>query len=199
MPVYDDHPVRVLMRQHGIRRAALSKASGVSYPAIDKLTMGMTKTVHPDIAAALAKLTGTPPKTLHAQVAEWNERPLFDKLPPRTQAMLLYVPDDVAAFYPSFQAWREEFAENPTQFASLVRMPRASLVEYETGRRKGFPRNLRDALARTFNLGEAYLDALEALPPSDTDPRVAVGARIVTLPNPPHPTPVPTVQPEENP
>lgn len=193
MPFYDDHPVRALMRRHGVSRAQLSKTSGVTYAAIDKLMMGMTKTVHPDVAAALARLTGTAPKTIHREVERWNGLPLLEKLPPRARATLAFEPADIPVFYPSFQAWREEFAENPTQFASLVRVPRATLVEYETGRRKIFPPTLRERIIVTFQVDEGYVDALVALPPTDQasfDPTV----RIVTVPTPAPPG-IPYVEP----
>lgn len=183
MPFYDDHPIRELMTRAGLKRIELAREAGITYGALDKLMMGMTKTVHPEVAATLARRTGVAPKTIHRMVSAWNERPILEKLPPRTQAMLALDPDDVLRFYASFQGWREEFAENPTQFASIVRMPRASLVEYEQGRRKVFPPNLRAALARTFHLEDPYLDALAGLPPSDAFPQEPT-ARMVTLENP---------------
>ena len=167
MPFYDDHPIRVLMRQATLPRVDLARAAGVTYGAVDKLMMGMTKTVHPAIARVLAKETGVAPSRIKELVAAWNETPILEKLPPRARATLAFEPEDIARFYASFRAWREEFAENPTQFASILRIPRATLVEYEEGRRTMFPPTMAKAIQEQFQVHLKYVLALGALPAND--------------------------------
>lgn len=180
MPFYDDHPIRQLMRQATLPRVDLARAAGVTYGAVDKLMMGMTKTVHPAIAKVLAKETGVAPSRIHELVAAWNETPILEKLPPRARMTLALEREDIPRFYNSFRAWREEFAENPTQFASILRIPRATLVEYEEGRRTVFPPTMHDAIVKQFAVSEEYAFALGALPANDAlteDPT----ARVVSV------------------
>ncbi len=183
MPFYDDHPVRDLMARVSMKRADLAQAAGVTYGAVDKLMMGMTKSVHPDIAKVLSTRTGIAPKRIHEMVAERNDKPLLDKVPARSRAMLALGPDDVAKFYTSFVGWCDEFAENPTQMASILRVPRATLVEYQEGRRKVFPPSLAVALGVEFRLGRLYVEALTALPPTDVA-KFEPTAKILTIPDP---------------
>lgn len=183
MPFYDDHPVRHLMRQASLPRIELARAAGVTYGAVDKLMMGMTKSVHPEIARVLAKETGVPVKRIRELVAAWNETPILEKLPPRARATLSLDPADIARFYGSFLAWREEFAENPTQFASILRVPRATLVEYEEERRRGFPPTMHAAIVKQFAVTPEYVDALAGLPPSHVLAREEPTATVVSVVN----------------
>lgn len=184
MPFYDDHPVRVLLKRSGLTRFELARAAGITYGALDKLMMGMTKTAHPEVVKVLAKRTATSPKDIRAAVKAWNEQPFFEKLPPRARATLALGAGDIVRFYPSFQDWREEFAENPTQFASILRIPRATLVEWETGRRKVFPPSLAEAIVTQFHVPAEYAEALAELPPSTAPGLVDPTARIVQLTHP---------------
>jgi len=184
MPFYDDHPVRVLLKRSGLSRFELARAAGITYGALDKLMMGMTKTAHPEVLRVLAARTATSQKDIRAAIRAWNEQPFFEKLPPRARATLALDAGDIVRFYPSFRDWREEFAENPTQFASILRVPRATLVEWETGRRKVFPPSLHEAIVTQFRVPAGYADALAALPPSTDGGRVEPTARIVQLPDP---------------
>lgn len=171
MPFYDDHPVRVLMGRAGLRRVELARAAGITYGALDKLMMGMTATPHPEVVRVLSARTGVAPKEIRQAVQAWNEAPLLAKLAPRARAMLLLAPEDLQLFYGSFRQWRAEFAENPTQFASLLRIPRATLVEFESNRRAKFPPTLGAAIRSTLGVSQEYLDTLVAMPPSDDMPR----------------------------
>lgn len=196
MPFYDDHPVRVLLKRSGLTRFELARAAGITYGALDKLMMGMTKTAHPEVVKVLARRTATSAKDIRAAIKAWNEQPFFEKLPPRARATLALGAGDIVRFYPSFQDWREEFAENPTQFASILRIPRATLVEWETGRRKVFPPSLAEAIATQFRVTPGYVAALATLPPSTAGGRVEPTARIVELLDPLAGT-LPADEPEE--
>jgi transcriptional regulator with XRE-family HTH domain len=185
MPFYDDHPIRVLMGRAGLSRVELARAAGITYGALDKVLMGMTATPHPEVVKVLAARTAVSPKMIRALVRQWNETPLLGKLAPRARAMLALTPEDLELFYGSFQQWREEFAENPTQFASLLRIPRATLVEFETGRRKIFPPTLAEAIRRELGVDEGYLQVLTALPPSDELRMPSVDATVMRMPRRP--------------
>lgn len=187
MPFYDEHPIRLLMERANMRRIDLARAAGITYGALDKLLMGMTAKPHPEVVKVLARATGVSPKEIRSSVETWNESPLLGKLAPRARAMLALGPEDLRLFYASFQQWREEFAENPTQFASLLRIPRATLVEFEQGRRTMFPPTLEKAIRRELGVDEAYTAVLREMPPAPPVKRSAtevmqLGATLDSIP-----------------
>lgn len=164
MPFYDDHPVRLLLLRTGLKQAELARMAGVTTGAVDKLVMGMTKTVNPAVAGVLASRTGVAPSEIASAVEEWNEKPIRDRISNRARATLLLEAGDIPRFYSSFRMWRLEFADNPTQFASMVRVPRATVKEFEDGLRKVMPPTLHTALVRAFDLTDEQVTALARLP-----------------------------------
>lgn len=166
MPFYDDHPVRLLLLRSGLRQRELAAAAGLTNGAVDKVVMGMTRTPNPALLSALSRFTGVPAAQIADQVQAWNERPITSRLTRRAQATLLLDPTDISVYYPSFRSWREEFAENPTAFASMLRVPRATVKEFEDGLRTVFPPSLHSALVTVFGLSDEYVLALSRLPVS---------------------------------
>jgi len=163
--LYDDHPLRVLQLEFGMRLEDLAKESGLSQAAVSAAMSGRVRQPNPMLLVTVGRRSGQPVEELQRRVVAWNAKPVAHLLSVRARATLLLPPSMLPALYESFAAWRAEFSGNVTRFASLLRVPRASVAEWERGERKSFPPALREALVREWGLSDEYLAALAVLPP----------------------------------
>jgi transcriptional regulator with XRE-family HTH domain len=164
MPNYKSHPLRVIRRRHGLEMKELARLCGVSRATISQIEEGRTKKPNAKVIEFLAKIEGVSVVSLSEAVDVWRDSALLDLLPKRAASVLLILPEDLPKLYPSFQAWRSEFSDNPTHFASLLRINRMTVAKYERG---GFVGGLPDSLARALSarlgLSGEYLSSLEEL------------------------------------
>jgi len=165
MPNYKSHPLRVIRRRHGLEMKELARRCEVSRATISQIEEGRTKKPNVKVIEFLAQIEGVSVVSLSDAVDAWRDSALLDLLPKRAASVLLISPEDLPALYPSFQAWRSEFSDNPTHFASLLRINRMTVAKYERG---GFVGGLPDSLARALSarlgLSGEYLSSLEELP-----------------------------------
>lgn len=165
MPNYKSHPLRMIRRRHGLEMKELARRCGVSRATISQIEEGRTKKPNVKVVEFLANLEGVSVGSLDQSIGDWRDSLLVDLLPKRAVAVLMVVPEDLPLYYTSFKVWRSEFSDNPTHFASLLRINRMTVAKYERG---GFVGGLPDSLARALssrlNLSAEYLSSLEELP-----------------------------------
>lgn len=165
MPNYETHPLRVIRRRHGLEMKELARLAGVSRATVSQIEEGRTKHPNDRVIAVLARLSGEDPKELFSRVVSWGGQRLEDLVPRRALSALQLPPEALVDLYPSFAAWRSEFADNPTRFASFLRINRLTVAKYESGGFVGgMPDSLVHALIARFGLSDAYLLAVEELP-----------------------------------
>ena len=164
MPNYKSHPLRVIRRRHGLEMKELARLCGVSRATISQIEEGRTKKPNVKVMEFWAGLDGVAVSVLEESVRDWRDAVLLELLPRRSSAVLNIAPADLVKFYPSFKSWRSEFSDNPTHFASLLRINRMTVAKYERG---GFVGGLPDSLARALSarlgLSDEYLSSLEEL------------------------------------
>lgn len=165
MPNYKSHPLRMIRRRHGLEMKELARRCGVSRATISQIEEGRTKKPNVKVVEFLANLEGVSVGSLDQGIRDWRDSLLVDLLPKRAVAVLMVAPEDLPLYYTSFKVWRSEFSDNPTHFASLLRINRMTVAKYERG---GFVGGLPDSLARALssrlNLSAEYLSSLEELP-----------------------------------
>jgi len=165
MPNYSSHPLRVIRRRHGLEMKELARLCGVSRATISQIEEGRIKKPNAKVIEFLAKTEGVSVESLKQAVESWRDSVLLDLLPKRAASVLMISPEDLPRLYPSFKVWRSEFSDNPTHFASLLRINRMTVAKYERG---GFVGGLPDSLARALSarlgLSAEYLSSLEELP-----------------------------------
>jgi hypothetical protein len=113
-------------------------------------------------------MSGVSAEELSKRVEAWQGLSLSELMPRRGQSTLLLEPRLLAQFYRSFAHWRGEFADNPTAFASILRINRMTVAKYERGEFVGgMPDSLFSALGSRLGLSVEYVTALEQLPIGD--------------------------------
>jgi hypothetical protein len=111
-------------------------------------------------------MSGHSPEELTKKVDAWRTQETDEILPTRWRAVISLPAEEIVRFYPTFQHWRMELSDNPTHFASVLRINRLTVSKYERGQFVGgMPDTLAHALASRLGLSEDYLTALESLPP----------------------------------
>ena len=166
MPNYTTHPLRQIRRLHGMEMVELARLAGVSRATISQIEEGRTKKPNKKVVHVLSRMSGATPEELYQRVDEWRDTKTEEVLPQRWKALLNLPAEDLATFYPSFQHWRMELSENPTHFASVLRINRLTVSKYERDQFVGgMPDTLVHALAARLGITEDYLNALEGLPP----------------------------------
>lgn len=144
----------------------LARLAGVSRATISQIEEGRTKKPNKKVVQVLARMSGYSPEDLYQRVEHWRNQTPEEVLPPRWKALLSLSPEAVIDLYPSFKHWREELSDNPTHFASLLKLNRLTLSKYERDQFVGgMPDTLAHALASRLGITEEYLRALESLPP----------------------------------
>lgn len=165
MPNYESHPLRKLRRLHGLEMKELARLAGVSRATVSQMEEGRVKRPNAKVVAVLSRLSGLPVEELFARVEAWQKLSLDELMPRRGQSTLLLEPRLLAQFYRSFAHWRGEFADNPTSFASILRINRMTVAKYERGEFVGgMPDSLFAALSSRLGLSVDYVTALEQLP-----------------------------------
>lgn len=166
MPNYTTHPLRQIRRLHGLEMVELARLAGVSRATISQIEEGRTKRPNKKVVQVLSRMVGATPEELYKRVDDWRETKTEEVLPPRWKALLNLPAEELAKFYPSFQDWRMELSENPTHFASVLRINRLTVSKYERDQFVGgMPDTLAHALVARLGITEDYLNALEGLPP----------------------------------
>lgn len=167
-PKVDDNPLRLARVRAGVAQATLAKDLGVSRSTLQAIEEGRTREPARKLLWSLDAKLGLPTGTLEGQLQRWHaERSPRQRLSNRQQAVL-DLPATAIARYPSFVAWRREFAASPTAFASLIGVDRAKVSAYENGVRvNGMPDTLATALVNALGISDAYLVELQRLEPSD--------------------------------
>lgn len=170
MPNYESHPLRLLRRRLGLEMKELARLAGVSRATVSQIEEGRTKRPNRRVVEVLAARSGRSVDELFAQVDVWRDAEASELMPRRGAATLQLEPKHLSQFYKSFAHWRGEFADNPTGFASLLRINRMTVAKYERGEFVGgMPDSLAFALHTRLNLSSEYVQALEGL---------AVGKRV---------------------
>lgn len=165
MPNYDSHPLRLLRRRYGLEMKELARLAGVSRATVSQIEEGRTKRPNRRVVEVLAGLSGVSVDDLFARVVEWRGVAVEELLPRRALAVLALPASDVGVLYRSFSAWRSEFSDNPTHFASLLRVNRMTVAKYERGEFVGgLPDSLAHALMARLGLSDEYVDAVAGLP-----------------------------------
>jgi transcriptional regulator with XRE-family HTH domain len=143
----------------------LARLAGVSRATVSQIEEGRTKKPNDRVIAVLARLSGEDPAALLARVLSWTGQQFEDLVPRRAMTALQLPPEALRDLYPSFAAWRAEFADNPTRFASFLRINRLTVAKYERGGfLGGMPDSLVRALVARLGVSEDYLLAIEELP-----------------------------------
>jgi transcriptional regulator with XRE-family HTH domain len=165
MPNYQNHPLRVIRRRHGLEMKELARLAGVSRATVSQIEEGRTRRPNERVIAVLARLSGEDPKGLLGRVVAWGDQGVEDVVPRRGLSALQLPPEMLSTLYPSFISWRAEFADNPTRFASFLRINRLTVAKYERGGFVGgMPDSLAHALVDRLKLSDEYLQAVEELP-----------------------------------
>ena len=165
MPVFRDHPIRLLLLRHNKSQAWLSREAGVSAASVDKLLQGLTRRPNDRILACVAGFSGLSSDAVADLVEEWWSAPVTPLLDVRARSVLLLGPEDLSVFYSSFRDWRLEFADSLNEFASMLRVSRDSVRLFEEGRRVrgGVPPAVHRAIVRAFGVSDDYVLALGRL------------------------------------
>lgn len=151
---------------HGLEMVELARLAGVSRATISQIEEGRTKKPNKKVVLVLARMSGHSPDELFEKIEAWRNQTPETVLPQRWKAVISLPAEAIGQFYPTFQHWRMELSENPTHFASVLRINRLTVAKYERGQFVGgMPDTLAHALSSRLGLTEEYLNALEQLPP----------------------------------
>jgi len=140
----------------------VAREAGVSRSIVAQLEEGRVATPNEKVVNVLAAHTQTPSARIREEVAEWREhtRPQLSQRAKNVTAL----PPEVVARYESFEQWRNDIAENITQFSSLLGVSRNTLLAYERGDTRTMPKPLIRALYNRLDLSDAYVAAVTRLP-----------------------------------
>lgn len=163
MPVVANHPVRLRRIQAGLSQQQLAVLAGVTRGTVAQIEEGRTRKLNAKVAHALVERTGESVEVLLAAVDAWKAQDVMLELTQRGRNTLL-LPPTVVKLYDSFQMWREDVSPNRTSFSTLMRMPRSTLVSYESGRTSEFPKPLIEGLATHLRCSDEYIEAVMGLP-----------------------------------
>tara|TARA_R110000764_G_C10920882_1_gene373848 strand:+ start:157 stop:633 length:477 start_codon:yes stop_codon:yes gene_type:complete len=154
---------------HGLEMVELARLAGVSRATISQIEEGRTKKPNKKVVNVLSRMSGDSPETLAEKVEAWRSKETNEALPQRWKALLSLPPEALKDLYPSFKDWRMELSENPTHFASVLRINRLTVSKYERDQFVGgMPDTLAHALVSRLGITEEYLFALEGLPACQT-------------------------------
>lgn len=143
----------------GLSQSELARLSGVTRATVAQIEEGRVKTPNASVIRILAKTTT--PGSLVEEYVLWKNDEITEQLSPRARNVLL-LPPSVVATYSSFPVWMKDVATNPTQFASLLKVPRSTVVKY-LGGSISMPSSLEYAFANRLKLSEEYIDAVRGL------------------------------------
>lgn len=164
MPIDISHPLVRARVAAGMGAAELARETGLHRSTISAIEEGRSREVTPDVAVDIDRALGRARGTLAAEMAEYNTR--GHKLVPSVQqrSILLMSPTQLHIRFTTFSQWREIFAPTPTSFASLLRVNRAVVDAYESGRRKrGMSQALTHAIMDYLEVPYEYVLALGEL------------------------------------
>lgn len=135
--------------------------AAVSRSTVCQIEEGRTRGVNGSVLRVLADASGTPQEVLTTRFGEWLNGKGARHLDPRAMSALS-LPPSVVAKYHSFQQWRQDVAPSPTALASMLKVPRGSIVRFERGEIP-MPKAVYKALMHEFGLSEEYVDVLRGL------------------------------------
>lgn len=154
---------------HGLEMVELARLAGVSRATVSQIEEGRTKKPNKKVVHVLSRMSGHSPEELYEKVEAWRQTKAEEILPQRWKALLTLPAEALKDYYPSFQDWRMELSDNPTHFASVLRINRLTVSKYERAQFVGgMPDTLAHALVSRLGITEDYLSALEGLPPCQT-------------------------------
>lgn len=170
MPVFTDHPVRLLRQRKGFSVMTLSKLSLLHRSTVSAIEEGRPRV--PDFASLeqLAGPLGVDVRTLASQVEDWAAVHAEPDLPASARVALAMSPLQVTTTFPSFSAWRAQFADTVTGFSSMLGVNRKVVADFEAGRKvRGMPTPLAQALLVKLGVSDEYLVAVQGLPVGDEE------------------------------
>lgn len=162
MPIVQDHPLRLRRLRMGVSQSELARRAGVSRSVIAQIEEGRVRKPNERILEVISTYTQTPMGKLREEIDKWHER----ETKPSTKRgeYALAMPAEYVAKYPSYERWRADIAENPTQFATLLRVSRNTITAYEDGTTRIMPKPMVNALYNRLGLSDEYVAAVIALP-----------------------------------
>lgn len=170
MPIVQDHPLRLRRLRMGVSQAELGRRAGVSRSVIAQIEEGRVRNPNERILEVISTYTHTPIGQIREELDKWYER---ESKPPTKRAVYaLSMPADYVARYASYDQWRRDIAENPTQFATLLRVSRNTITAFENGETRGMPKPMVNALYNRLGLNDDYVAAVLALP-RENEPKEA--------------------------
>lgn len=161
MPAADDHPMRLRRIRAGITQTDLAKRAGVTRAVVSQIEEARVKRPNLKVVQALAVHMNTTPETIFEEVEQWRTLPAQQQLSERA-IQALQLPPSWVSKYDSFLSWRRDIAPNPTAFASLLKLPRRTIVRYEEGE-VAMPKPLMQGLSGVLGLSSAYIEELRKL------------------------------------
>lgn len=134
----------------------------VSRSIVSQLEEGRVIRPNEKVVRVLAEHTQVPPLKIMEEVRIWND----SKRPQLSQRAkyALALPAEVVSRYESYDQWRNDIAENVTQFCSLLGLSRNPVAQYELGHTRTMPKALVNALYARLDLSDEYVSAVMALP-----------------------------------
>lgn len=163
MAVIENHPIRQRRLRAGLTQQQLASKAGISRATVCQIEEGRTIAMNARVIRVLAKATGVTPHVVAEEYQTWRDRDITEELSPRAKNALA-LPPDIVTRYPSWQVWRQDIAANPTKFASVLRVPRSTVVKYEDAHgHDALPKSIVTALGTRFKLSDEYIDALRNL------------------------------------
>lgn len=161
MPAADDHPMRLRRIRAGLTQVDLAKMGGVTRNVIAQIEEGRVRKPNAKVVGALAAHMNTTPEQIFEEVHTWRSTPTNTLLTLRALNALSLPPTYVAK-YTNFLHWRRDIAPNPTSFASILRLPRATVIKYESGE-VAMPKPMVTALSSILGLSDEYIEELRKL------------------------------------
>jgi transcriptional regulator with XRE-family HTH domain len=166
-PTTLDHPIRLLRIRKDINQSQLARMTGISRSTLIAIEDGRTREPSVETLDNLSRVLDT--SNLGEQLAIWNqsrEGSVFECLPEEVREVLALSPDELAEQFTSFQHWRVAISPTVLAFARLLGINHAHVSQYESGSRvRGAPFPIASAIATRLRVTDAYLVALEGLPP----------------------------------
>lgn len=160
MPVADDHPVRLIRMSANLTQMDVAKAAGVSRATVQSIEEGRTNGVNHKVLGVLEIASGLTGEVIQDRIKAWQDI-TPDDFSIRAR-LVLGLPVHFVEQYESFAQWRRDISPNPTAFASLLKVPRSTVLKYEAGE-VAMPKPLYAALQTRFHLSQEYVEALRKL------------------------------------
>lgn len=161
MPVQDDHPLRRLRVRAGLSQQRLADLAHVTRNTVAAMEEGRVRRPNPAIVSALAQVTSTPLDELEKEVTSWASTPISQRLSLRA-ANTLSLPPLVVSRYSSIKQWRSDVASTTTAFASVLRLPRSTVLKWERGE-VAMPKSIERQLHAILGLSDEYITELKRL------------------------------------